>query len=82
MIGVRIYHGVEYFGGLASPRMFTVDGPVFGVCQKLSKNVQKSKEVEKSQKSQKLAKNVKKCQKVKNCWKKLKDKKKLKNGEK
>ena len=61
MIGVRSNHGVEYFGGLASPRMFAVDGPVFGVCQKLSKNVQKSKEVEKSQKKSKKVKNGKEC---------------------
>ena len=47
VIGVPSNHGVQYFIGPASPRMFAVDGPVFGVCQKMSK---KSKEVEKSKK--------------------------------
>ena len=63
MIGVPSNHGVQYFIGPASPRMFAVDGPVFGVCQKMSK---KSKEVEKSQKklekSRNYGKNVKKSQ--------------------
>ena len=29
MIGVWRYHGVEYFRGLASPRVFEVDGQLF-----------------------------------------------------
>ena len=45
VIGVPSNHGVEYFRGSVSSRMFAVDGLVFGVCQKMSK---KSKEVEKS----------------------------------
>ena len=41
VIGVPSNHGVQYFIGPASPRMFAVDGPVFGVCQKLSQDVKK-----------------------------------------